>query len=316
MKFNLNNYLLFVTGFEGFLGSKLVEFLLDNGATVVGLRFNTQEKKEKINFFSKYNNFYLRYFDENIDDLLLDEKTKNHDKAFFHFAGVANAGECQNDPELAYKGNVLLTLQVLEFCRSVNINRFIFPSTGYVYGSSLDKPADEMNRLISTNIYTSTKIASESLIESYGNYHGMSCSVGRISNVFGKESSTETVSGKIIDSVKKGQKITLNTIKPVRDFIYVNDVINAFLAILVSKSEGGCSYYNISTGVDTSIEQLAKIACKLANLPYDYIESKNIKQYSSTCLVLDNSKIKKETNWVPEHSLESGLFKIINEVNE
>ena len=314
MKFDLSNKLVFVTGFDGFLGFRLVGFLLEKGATVIGLRFNIPGNEERTRKLSANESFYLKSFGENLDDILADSRFKNYQTECFHFAGIASAVECQNNPNSAYKGNVLLTLDVLEYCRLIGVNKFIFPSTGYVYGNRLDEPAGEMNRLISTNVYTSTKIAAEALIESYSNYYDMDCTVGRISNIFGRESSTETVSGKIINCINKKKKVVLNTLKPVRDFIYIDDVINAFLTISTDNKENMCSYYNISTGSPTSINNLAETACRMASLPLSYVVSKKIRQYSDTCLVLDNSKIKKATDWKPEYTLEAGLSEVLDEV--
>lgn len=291
-----------------------MSFLLENGATVIGLQLNVPKNEERISKHSDHKSFYLKSFKENIDHILVNGRYKNYQKECFHFAGIASAVECQNNPNSAYKGNVLLTLDVLEYCRGNGVNKFIFPSTGYVYGNHLDQPACEINPLISTNVYTSTKIAAEALIESYSNYYDMDCTVGRISNVFGRESSNETVSGKVINCVNKKQKIILNTLKPIRDFIYIDDVINAFLTILTDKKENKCSYYNISTGNPTSINNLAVTACRMASLPLNYVVSKKFRQYSDTWLVLDNSKIKKAMNWKPEYTLEAGLSEVLDGV--
>jgi nucleoside-diphosphate-sugar epimerase len=312
VNFDFSNQLVFVTGFDGFLGSCLVSVLLEKGVTVIGLSRNFNGKKEQTYDFSEHDRFYIKLIDEDIRDLLNDRKLEDLKTACFHFAGNASAIECQNNPEMAYESNVLLTLGVLEYCKSIGINRFIYPSTGYVYGNQLINLADENSPLISHNIYTSTKIAAEALIESYANSYKMSCTIGRISNVFGGEISTETVSGSILNSILIKEKIVLNTVKPVRDFIFIEDVIEAFLAFLVESENSVCNYYNISTGVATSIKKLAEIACKLESLPKSNIISKNLDRYSNTRLVLSNEKIKKTIGWAPKFSIEEGLRIILN----
>lgn len=311
VKTDVTNFLILITGYTGFLGSQLLNVLLKNGATVVGLQLRSVDKERGPQAFDVYENFYIKGFDDNLDTFIAEKSLDKKASACFHFAGNASAAACQKNPWSAYESNVQLTLRVLEYCRTLGVKKFIYPSTGYVYGNHLKEPASETNRLISTNIYTATKIAAEALIESYAHYHGFQCNIGRISNVYGKESSCETVSGTIIANALKGDPIVLNTLKPVRDFIFIDDVIDGFLTILKKENTKPCSYFNISTGIATSIQELAEITCRLVSLSKNKIISRNIDQYSNTKLVLSCHKLQTMFDWKPNHSLESGLKKIL-----
>jgi len=312
MSFDLSNYLAFVSGFNGFLGSSVVNALLINGVTVVGLKLKASEEINSTHKFYRHAKFMVKAIDEDFDWILNDETLNQNLRVCFHFAGEPSGEKCQKHPEEAYHNNVILTLKILEFCRSKGINKFIYPSTGYVYGDNLDKPGKEENQRFSSNIYTATKIAAESLIESYSYYYNMDCIIARLSNVYGKNSTEETIAGKIIKSVLKQEKIIINSIKPIRDFIYINDVIDGFLILFEKEKNSTCAYFNISTGIATSIKELAETACKLVGLPSNFIISRNIEQYSDTKLVLSRDKMKAVFNWDPKFSIEEGLSEIIN----
>lgn len=312
MTIDFSSALILVTGYSGFLGSHLIDVLLEKGAEVVGLQLRPEKKERGPGTIDRHPDFFYQRAGESPGDIFTEKCSGKKITACFHFAGNASAAGCQQNPRLAYEDNVLLTLQVLDYCRLAGIKKFIYPSTGYVYGNCLEKPAIETNRLISTNIYTATKIAAETLIESYGHCHGFDCRIGRVSNVYGKESSYETVTGNIIMSALKRNSIVLNTLKPVRDFIFIDDVIGGFLAFLENEKNQGCTYYNISTGIATSIQTLAETACELANLSKDIIVTKNREQFSDTKLVLDSTKLRSELNWEPRFTIKEGLSKILN----
>jgi nucleoside-diphosphate-sugar epimerase len=315
MNCDLSDRVVLVTGYDGFLGSELVNGLLDRGATVIGLQLKVSgrgsSRESRRRDFSYCDRFHVHSLDTGIGGLLGDAKFRDLNSACFHFAGNPSAGKCQDNPTLAYESNVLLTFDVIDFCRAAGVRKFVFPSTGYVYGNHLKRPAEETDRLLSCNVYTSTKIAAESLIEGYANYYDMDCTIGRISNVYGSGSQPETVTGKIIGCAVGKERIELDSTGPVRDFIHTKDVVGAFLAILRTDNTPRCAYYNISTGVATSIRELAETACRVASLPLEYVVSRGVKQFSDTWLVLDNRKIRGATGWEPEFSVETGLREIL-----
>lgn len=309
---DLSDSLILVTGYTGFLGSHLIEALLRKGAIVVGLQLRSGNSSTLLSNLKKHPNFFCLKIGESPGKFLAENNTPKGVTACYHFAGNASAAECQKNPSIAYRSNVELTLQILEYCRLAGIRKFIYPSTGYVYGNHLKQPADETNRLISTNIYTATKIAAEALVESYAYAHGFDCSIGRLSNVYGEKSSAETVTGIIIKNILQGEPIVLKTLKPIRDFIFIDDVIRGFLTFLETKKDRTCSYYNISTGIETSIQTLVEIACETANLSKENIITKNEDRFLETKIILNPNKLRREFNWEPKNSVRDGLEKILN----
>ena len=310
MTTDLSNNLVFVTGYQGFLGSRLVDLLTANGANVIGLKFHGYPNEIDHDSSIDQEKFYLRRIDEDLSDLLEGPAHRGYKKTCYHFAGLASPLDCQRHPEEAYKSNVLLTQTVIEFCHSSHIDKLIYPSTGYVYGNQLKSSATENESLKADTVYTSTKLTAESLIQSYATEHELSYLIGRISNVYGNGISTETVTGKIIGCLNNDRPVVMNSLRPTRDFIYVDDVIRAFLSfLLLSPREAGI--YNIGTGIPTSIKELAESACEVASVPVSTISSINGDETSDTWLVLDSSKLQNVSDWKPRISLEEGLAKVI-----
>jgi len=310
MNDKLENYIVFVTGIRGFLGLNLINALLKQGAEVIGLSLGYINENDIPNNIIKNEKFHFCKNEKNIKNLLNKYNLNNFQSAFCHFAGISNANYCQNHPFEAYSSNVRLTIRVLEFCKEYGVSKFIYPSTGYVYGNELDMPASENNQLVSDNIYTASKISAESLIQSYSKKYELVSVVCRISNVFGDGISSQTVTGKIIDCVKKNDKIRLRTLKPIRDFIYIDDVINSFLLLIISENKINYNCYNLSTGRPISIKDLATIACEVFSISKDNIIIDKTRNYPDSYLVLDNEKFKKTFNWIPMFDLKSGMLKI------
>lgn len=306
---SLSEYGFLVTGACGFLGSHLVQALLDKEAFVVGVD-SSSEAPEYFHELTKNSPFHFIHGSfnekskETLSMLLSEEREK---KAVFHMAGLAHAGECEKDPVKAFESNVLLTFQVLEFCRQNKIGKFIFPSTGLVYGDHLKRKAVEEDLLSPQNIYTATKLSAEVLIRSYSKSYGLSCIIARLGNIYGPGSHSDTVVSTIINQVRHAGKIIVHDLTPVRDFIYIDDVIEGLVHLLVSIARPECYIVNLSTGTGTSILNLAKMASRIASVPNTLVQPQGNSEPSNSTLVLDNSLLLKITGWKPIYTLSEGL---------
>jgi len=306
---SLSGYSILVTGASGFLGSRIVYALLKSGAFVVGVDSNNQPP-EFFNELMKNSPFHFIHgsFNEKskkaLSILMSEEREK---KAVFHMAGLAHAGECEKDPVKAFESNVSLTFYALEFCRRNKIKKFVFPSTGLVYGDRLKRQAVEEDPLSPQNIYTATKLSAEVLIRSYSKSYGLSCIIARLGNIYGPGSSSDTVVTTIIKQVIKGGKIIVHDLTPVRDFIYIDDVIEGLMRLLVSIVRPECYIVNLSTGIGTSVFNLAKMASSIVSVPNNEVQPQGDSEPSNSTLVLDNSLLLKITGWKPRYTLSEGL---------
>ena len=238
--------------------------------------------------------------------ILMSEKREK--KAVFHMAGLSHAGKCEKDPVKAFESNVSLTFHALEFCRRNKIKKFVFPSTGLVYGDHLKREAVEEDPPSPQNMYTATKLSAEVLIRSYSKNYGVSCIIARLGNIYGPGSSSDTVVSTIIDQLIKGGKIIVHDLTPVRDFIYIEDAIEGLVRLLVSTKRSKCQIVNLSTGIGTSVFNLAKMASSIASASDNEVQLQADSEPSNSTLVLDNSLLSKITGWKPRYTLSEGLL--------
>ena len=297
-----------VTGASGFLGRRLVKTLLNNNAFVIGIdyRDNPQKKIDDItnsNAFKFISGSFGESLDEELSELISEDRKKS---AIFHMAGMANVRECEKDPAKAFQTNVGLTVQVLDFCLRNKIEKFIFPSTGLVYGDSLRRPACEEDSTYPINIYTATKLSAEAMIKGFAKNFGLCCSIVRLSNVYGPGISSDTVMGTILAQAKTGGTIEVRDLTPVRDYIYIDDAMEGLVHTLVIDNPG-YTVINLSTGIGLSVRDLAETVCRITSIPVDRIHSNGIIKNTESVLVLDNSYIYKITGWKPKYTPVEGL---------
>jgi nucleoside-diphosphate-sugar epimerase len=306
---SLNGHRILVTGASGFLGSRLVKALLDNGAFVVGIDSNKQFPEHFADIiqhksFCFIHGGFPEKSDEALSELLSEKRGIT---AVFHMAGIAHAGECEENPLKAFKSHVLLTFQALEFCRQNKIGKFIFPSTGLVYGDYHRQPVTEETSPTPQNIYAGLKLSAEAIITGHSKSFKITCFIARLGNVYGPGSNEDTVVGTVIKRIKNGERIVVRDLTPIRDFIYVDDIIEGLIRLFVSTDKHGCYTVNLSTGIGTTIFNLVKMASRIGSVPINEVQPQGNYEPSNSTLILDNSLLKKFTGWKPRYTLSEGL---------
>ncbi len=239
--------------------------------------------------------------------------------AFFHMAGLADAGACQKNPELARRLNVDLVAEALAALSGVAC-AFVFPSTGIVYGDALGRPAREDDPLLPAAQYARGKIEAEGLVRAACHAGPLRGAIARLSNLYGPGGGENTVLGRVLAQVRRGEPLRVWDESPVRDFLHVADAAEGLLRLglaanaLVPGSlasgplaEGGCLTANLSTGAGTRIGALLDLAAELfhtSRLPQER-EPDPAARVSS--LVLDNARLTALTGWRPGIGLAQGL---------
>lgn len=306
---SLKEYRILVTGACGFLGSRLVKVLLDKGAFVVGIDDNKRFTEHFANIKPNHSfRFIPGSFPEKSDEALAELLSDRREKtAVFHMAGMAHAGECEKNPARAFESHILLTFQVLEFCRQNEIGKFMYPSTGLVYGDGQGQPVTEGTSPSPQNIYAASKLSAEVLIMGYSKSFEITCVIMRLGNVYGEGSHKDTVVSTIIKQIRDGQRIAVRDLTPTRDFIYIDDVMEGLIRLFVMMDKPECAIVNLSTGVGTSVLNLARIASRIASVPSHGIQLQGHREPSNSTLILDNTLLKKITGWKPRFTLSEGL---------
>jgi len=174
-----------------------------------------------------------------------------------------------------------------------------------VFGNPKQIPIDENHPKQPTSIYSASKLTGEILCESYSKTYGLDISIARLFSIYGPNSPKHLVTSKLIQQLLKGNLIELGNTRPKRDFLYIDDVINALKIIL--KNTKGFNSYNIGSGKSYSIENLCKRLVKISNKNIQFKSKKSLSRTKDIPNIIANcSKIKK-LGWKPQMKLNDGL---------
>jgi len=244
-----------VTGGCGFIGSHLVNRLIDLGHEVVVLdRVQPRNPNPKTTYYlCNLSEKYSKY-------IHLFESVNN----VFHLASEVSIPYCVENPNESMANNILSTMNVLECSRIQKVNKFIFSSTSAVYGNSFFIPSVETNVVQCLNTYSISKYTGEQLCKMYYELYGLETIMFRYFNVYGEGQHKTGQYAPVMSIFKKQRdnKEPLTVVEPgyqTRDFIHVSDVVYAnVLASQRDIKEYGV-VFNIGTGIGTEIQDVADL---------------------------------------------------------
>ena len=305
---------ILITGATGFIGSHLTELCVEKGFEVIAFdRYNPNYSLGWLEK-SKYKKDINFVFGDIRDyDSVL--KTMMGCKIVFHLAALVGIPYSYLSPLAYIKTNVEGTYNILESSKHLNIEQTIITSTSEVYGSAKYVPIDEKHSLTAQSPYSASKISADQLAFSYWNSFQLPIKIIRPFNIYGpRQSSRAVIPSIIIQTLNNKDEIKLGNIEPSRDFTYVTDTCNAFLAILKMKNFFG-NTLNVGSNNEYTIENIAKKILKRFNSKAKLKkEERRVRTQKSEVirLVCDNTQIIKHTNWKPKISIEEGLDRTIN----
>ena len=306
-----------VTGAGGYLVSHLIPELLNQNFKVYAIDIKEHvllldnEQQSKLIFIKEE----FRKAKKKIVQLLSKEDATI--SCVIHFAGISDVDMCKANPATAYRENVNLTLEVLEFCRKNNIHKFLFPSTALIYGEHRANHVSTEDSLINPlNFYAWTKYIAEKTIESYCTVFGLQATVMRFNNIIGHPLKKGTILSDIYMQIRNGKKeVIIKDGNPVRDFIFIKDAVSAVILLLKMDTSSDFDVYNVSSGIGISALELACIVCSFNDLPVSIVKSQKPLEKKTPTLVLDNSKLKK-AGWSLRYSIEESIKQINRNVHD
>lgn len=292
---------ILVTGGAGFIGSHLSNKLIDLGYKVFVVDNLLSGKKGRLKREVEFYKEDIR--SKNFPNVLKRIKPD----VIYHLAAQSSIAQSAKNPQNDFEINLLATQNLIGLANTFKVKKFIFASSAAIYGESKKLPADENSAKNPISIYGLFKLSSEFLLSINGKINQLSYVSLRYSNVYGEKQDAYTEGGVVAIFVKKILNDELVTVngdgKQTRDFMYVSDVTNANLAVLNKNIVGE---FNISTGLETSINNLYLLLSKIANKKvqkvYKSLALPEVKRSS-----LSPSKFRKATNWSAKITLQEGL---------
>ncbi len=311
----IKNKKVLVTGADGFIGSHLVDGLLKAGADVRAFcYYNSFGHLGWLDSFSKEKLGKLDIFMGDIRDPHGVKTSMEGIDIVFHLAALIGIPYSYYSPSQYVETNIKGTLNILQAARELKTKKILVTSTSEVYGTALYTPIDEKHPRQGQSPYSATKIAADSLSESFYRSFNLPVAIVRPFNTYGPRQSTRAVIPTIITQLLAGKtKIDLGNLTPKRDFVFVEDTVAAFLTIAESGNVCGREM-NIATGKGISIEELSETLIRLINPKAAVVkDGKRLRPAKSEVFHLlgSNAVIKELTGWRPRYSLDHGLQKTI-----
>ena len=299
-----------VTGGAGFIGSNLVDKLINNGHDVIILDDLSTGKKENINQKAKFYNV-------DISDMDVRGKCSMFEgvDTVFHTAAKARVQPSINNPQEFNKVNVTGTLNMLKASVDYGIKRFIFSSSSSVYGNVETTPTSETHQLNPISPYALQKLIGEQYCKLFSELYDLETVCLRYFNVYGERQLLDgaycLVMGVFAQQKLSGKPMTIRGDgEQRRDFTYVGDVVEANLLASVNKemytNKIKCRAFNIGNGDNRSVNQIADM------IGGERINVEPVTEPKET--LADNSKANKMLGWKPTNKIENWILKYKQEI--
>lgn len=306
---------ILVTGADGFIGSHLVETLLEEGYEVRAfVLYNSFNTWGWLDTFSKEKLDRIEVFTGDVRDPNAVRKAAEGVDAIFHLAALIAIPYSYYAPDAYVDTNIKGTLNVLQAARDLKIERVLVTSTSEVYGTAQYVPIDEKHPYQGQSPYSATKIGADRIAESFYRSFELPVTIVRPFNTFGPRQSARAVIPTIITQLLAGKtEIKLGSLTPTRDFNYVKDTARGFLEIYRSERTIG-QEINIATQKEISIGQLAEELIRQINPDAKIIcDQQRLRPTKSEVerLLGSNKKIKELTDWEPRYTFEQGVAETI-----
>lgn len=298
-----------VTGGAGFIGSHLVDALVERGDQVTVIDNLSSGRRENL---AGPTGEQAELVEADVTDAPAVAETfeRQRPELVFHLAAQIDVRRSVTDPVYDLTVNVGGTLNLLEAARLTGARRFMLASTGgavYGEGAGLELPLDETTQCRPDAPYGQSKFAAEGYASLYGRLHGLKATALRLGNVYGPRQDPFGEAGVV--AIFCGALLTDGTPRvfgdgqQTRDYIFVRDVVDAFLAAAGSEATGT---YNVGTGVETSVLELGELIGGVCERPFDP-ELAPPRPGEVRRIAIDSGRAEAELGWSARTALVDGL---------
>jgi len=310
--------MILITGCAGFIGFHLAKKLLKSNKKVIGIDcidnyYPKKKKYQRLAILKKYNNF--KFFkidlkDFSKTDTLLD---KYKIKVIVHLAAQPGVRISIKNPHNTLRQNLIPFINIIEMARLKKIKKFIYASSSSVYGDSKIYPFNEKDfKNVPVSIYGASKLSNEIIADSYAKNFKLKCVGLRFFTVYGPYGRPDMAYYSFLNSLKNNKIIKVfNNGNMVRDFTYIDDVIDGILNVIKAKFANTHEVLNVGKGNPDKLMDLINFLEKNYSKKFKINFTKNIplgdikKTYSNV------NKAKKIISWKPKTTLKAGIEKFV-----
>lgn len=307
-----------VTGADGFIGSHVVEAAVKQGAEVTALAlYNSFDGHGWLDNLSPETRGAVRILRGDVRDAGFVTRLLAAQDICFHLAALIAIPYSYEAPDSYVATNVTGTLNVLEAARAHGLSRVVHTSTSEVYGTARSTPMDESHPLQGQSPYSASKIGADMMAEAYARSFGLPVVTLRPFNTFGPRQSERAVIASIVRQALDPacDVIRVGDLSPKRDFTYVGDTADAFIALGLADGLAWGEAYNGGTGRFVSIEETLGLVRAITGCdkPVETDRTRTRPANSEVwALLADNRKIADAAGWTPRVAFEDGLARTID----
>jgi NAD dependent epimerase/dehydratase len=305
---------ILVTGAGGFIGSHLVELLVEKGYSVKAfVHYNSWNKWGWLDSSSARDQVEIITGD--IRDYDSVAAAMVGCDAVFHLAALIGIPYSFVSPQAYIKTNIDGTYNVLQAARLQGVEKVMVTSTSETYGTAQYVPIDELHPMVGQSPYSATKIGADQLSISYFKSFDLPVKIVRPFNTYGPRQSARAIIPTVISQILNGQtSLKLGNLTPTRDLTFVKDTANGFLEIANAEGLYG-EITNIGMSEEITIGNLVQLIADLIGKKVEILsDEQRIRPDKSEVerLFCNNTKIQANTLWKPNYTLESGLTETIS----
>jgi len=305
-----------VTGAAGFIGSTLVDRLLEEGHQVTGVdnlsagpRVTNLESAHRQNGSGRFTFVAVDVRHPELSDVVAG----SNPDVVFHLAAQVDVRRSVEDPLFDARNNVLGTINLLEASRRARVPRIIYATSGGArYGAPATLPATEDTPVDTLSPYAAAKVAGELYMRAYAGMYGLAPICLALANVYGPRQDPHGEAGVVAlfgSAMISGRPTTIyGDGSATRDYVYVDDVVTAFLCAADAPVTTGT--FNIGTGVQTSVTELHQLIAEAVDVsrPPDHAEARTGEVHASA---LDPTRAGRVLGWKPDTDLTEGIKRTV-----
>jgi UDP-glucose 4-epimerase len=302
-----------VTGAAGFIGSTLVDRLLANEHSVVGVDDLSSGNSTNLGQAERHDAFEFvkaDIVDADLIDLLADVKPE----VIFHLAAQISVSRSVDDPQFDSSVNVVGTVRLAEAARQAGVRKVVHTSSGgSIYGTPPAYPTDETVPVDPSSPYAASKVCGEVYLSMFRNLYGLDCSFIAPANVYGPRQDPHGEAGVVAIFAKallagRPTKI-FGDGSDTRDYVFVDDVVDGF--VRAGGEAGGGQRFNVGTGVETSTRELHSAIAAAAGAPDEpEFHPPRLGDLRRSCL--DIGRAAEVLGWAPKVPLVGGVARTVD----